>query len=52
MAKSKTSKRYTREFRQELVALHPACAPQLIGTAADQSIAETVWDSYGMMPPC
>jgi transposase-like protein len=24
MAKSKTSKRYTREFRQELVALHRA----------------------------
>jgi hypothetical protein len=21
-------------------------------TAADQSIAETVWDSYGMMPRC
>jgi hypothetical protein len=26
MAKSKTSKRYTREFRQELVALHRAAA--------------------------
>ena len=24
MAKSKTSKRYTREFRQELIALHRA----------------------------
>jgi len=26
------------------------CAPQLIGTAAYRSIAETVWDSCGMMP--
>jgi hypothetical protein len=47
---------YRQQLREHksrplLESLYAWCAPQLIGTAADQSIAETVCDSYGMMPP-
>jgi hypothetical protein len=38
--------------KQARLLMSEGCAPQIISTAVDQSIAETVFDLYGMMGSC